>query len=54
MLNRDLKIENIIPLCPFCEQEIKNLIVVKEDRFVERIRVYCCPHCHKIVGICDI
>ena len=38
------------PICPHCEVKLDRLIEVKEGWFADR-RVFCCPHCFKIVGI---
>ncbi|MBF0198099.1 MAG: hypothetical protein HQL32_10320 [Planctomycetes bacterium] len=45
-----IKSEDITPLCPFCEKEVDELIEVKRGWFSIN-RVFCCPHCRKIVGI---
>jgi len=46
-----VKIEKkqIEPVCPFCEKTVKKLIEVKRGWFAIN-RVFCCPHCSKIVG----
>jgi hypothetical protein len=46
-----LKIERraIDPICPHCEVPLKKLIQVKR-RFFALNRVFCCPHCRKILG----
>jgi hypothetical protein len=40
----------LTPICPFCEKEVDRLIEVKKGYFTTK-RVYCCPHCRKIVGV---
>lgn len=40
----------IKPICPHCETEVDRLIEVKEGWFADK-RVYCCPHCKKILGV---
>lgn len=47
-----LKIERraIDPICPYCEAPLKKLILVKRGFFTIN-RVFCCPHCRKILGI---
>ena len=47
-----VKIEkgDITPKCPHCEKEVKKLIQVNRGWFATN-RVFCCPHCRKIVGI---
>ena len=47
-----LKIEKkeMKPKCPHCEKYIDKLIEVKRGAFKIN-RVFCCPNCHKIVGI---
>ncbi|MFQ5745000.1 MAG: hypothetical protein ACE5HV_15645 [Acidobacteriota bacterium] len=42
--------EEIKPVCPFCEIALEKLVEVKSGWFA-RNRVYCCPHCRKIVGV---
>jgi hypothetical protein len=42
--------EDITPVCPHCEKELEKLIEVSRGFFSVN-RVYCCPHCHKIVGM---
>ena len=42
--------ETIRPICPHCEKEVDHLVEVKEGYFTTK-RVYCCPHCKKIVGV---
>ena len=37
-------------VCPFCERKLEKLVEVKKG-FFETNRVFCCPHCHKIVGM---
>ena len=48
-----IKSEKITPVCPFCENEIDNLVEVKNDHFLslEINRVFCCPICRKILGL---
>jgi len=45
-----IETKDITPVCPFCEKEVKKLIEVKRGMFKIN-RVFCCPHCNKIVGI---
>ena len=42
--------EEITPVCPHCEEELDRLIEVDRGWFYVN-RVFCCPHCRKIVGI---
>ena len=42
--------EEIRPVCPFCERKLDRLVEVKRGWFSVN-RVFCCPHCKKIVGI---
>ena len=46
----DIQKENITPICPFCEREVDRLIEVQRGWFSIN-RVFCCPHCKKIVGM---
>ena len=37
------------PICPYCNEEIeylKNIIILTKFQ----MRVFLCPHCHKILG----
>ena len=47
-----VKIEKqaIDPVCPYCEKKLRKLIEVNRGWFSIN-RVFCCPHCHKIVGM---
>ncbi len=38
------------PVCPHCGQEVDRLLEVKGGWFDTK-RIYCCPHCRKIVGV---
>ncbi len=42
--------KDIKPVCPFCEAKLENLVLVNSGWFSTH-RVYCCPKCHKIVGM---
>ncbi|MCF7972851.1 MAG: hypothetical protein K9N55_03450 [Phycisphaerae bacterium] len=42
--------KDIVPVCPFCEKKVEELIEVVRGWFSIN-RVFCCPHCHKIVGL---
>ena len=42
--------EDIHPICPHCEEEVEKLIEVDRGWFYIN-RVFCCPHCRKIVGM---
>jgi len=42
--------QDIRPVCPFCEAQLDRLVEVKGGWFSDK-RVYCCPLCHKILGI---
>ena len=42
--------EDIRPVCPHCEATVDRLLEVHRGWFTIN-RVFCCPHCHKIVGI---
>ncbi len=42
--------EDVNPVCPFCERTLDKLTEVKRGWFAIN-RVFCCPHCRKIVGI---
>ena len=38
------------PICPFCEAPVDRLLEVNRGWFSVN-RVFCCPHCHKIVAM---
>jgi uncharacterized protein with PIN domain len=38
------------PLCPHCEGSISTLVKVTHGH-MEKHKIYCCPHCRKILGI---
>jgi len=42
--------KKITPVCPYCEQKVSRLIEVNRGWFSVN-RVFCCPHCHKIVAM---
>ncbi len=42
--------EDIKPVCPHCQMKLAKLVEVKRGWFSIN-RVFCCPHCHKILGI---
>jgi len=42
--------KDIVPVCPFREKQLEKLIEVRRGWFITN-RVFCCPHCHKIVGL---
>ena len=46
----DVEKEDITPVCPHCEQELKKIIEVNRG-FFSVVRVYCCPHCRKVLGV---
>ena len=46
-----IKKEDINPIYSFCEREVDQLIEVKRDGWFSINRVFCCPHCNKIVGL---
>ena len=40
----------VSPVCPHCEREVDHLVEVDRGWFAVN-RVFCCPHCHKILGM---
>ena len=46
----EIKKEDITPVCPHCEKKIETLVEVRRGMF-SISRVFCCPRCHKIVGM---
>jgi hypothetical protein len=45
--------KKMTPVCPFCEKPIEHLVEVNRGPFA-LVKVYCCPHCHKIVGMTEV
>ena len=45
-----IEIEDIKPICPHCEKKLDQLVEVKRGLFKIN-RVFCCPECHKILGL---
>jgi len=43
--------EEIKPKCPHCEKEVERLVEIKTGAWFSINRVYCYPHCKKIVGM---
>ena len=44
--------EDIKPVCPHCSQMVEEIIEVKRNWGALAInRIFCCPHCHKILGM---
>ncbi|GMV92175.1 MAG: hypothetical protein AMXMBFR82_19530 [Candidatus Hydrogenedentota bacterium] len=46
--------ENEFPLCPHCEQELREIVARQFDKGFFKVTdkyVYFCPHCHKTLGI---
>ena len=41
---------DLTPVCPHCEKDVDTLVEVKRGWFSIN-RVFCCPHCRKIVGM---
>lgn len=54
MENRGKKLEiekaELTPVCPHCEAKVDRLIEVSRGFFAIN-RVFCCPKCHKILGM---
>ncbi len=46
----DIISKKIKPICPHCEEKLDNIILVNHGFFSAKV-VYCCPECHKIVGV---
>lgn len=43
--------EEITPICPHCSMPMDRLVQVKGSSFFVTHRVFCCPHCRKVVGV---
>jgi hypothetical protein len=46
----DIERADITPICPHCEHKVNKLIEVSRGYFAVN-RVFCCPRCHKILGM---
>lgn len=42
--------EEIDPICPFCDAKLDRLVQVSRGWFAIN-RVFCCPHCRKVLGM---
>ena len=42
--------EKIVPVCPYCEKKLQHMIEVDRG-FWTLNRVFCCPHCSKVLGV---
>ena len=42
--------QEFTPKCPHCERTVEKLVEVDRGWFFVQ-RVFCCPHCQKIVGM---
>ena len=42
--------KEVVPICPFCEEKVQELVEVKRGAFAVH-NVFCCPHSHKILGM---
>jgi len=42
--------KDIKPICPHCEAPLSKLVLVDMGWFATH-RVYCCPHCRKVLGM---
>ena len=49
----DIVEKKFVPLCPHCEKPVKKLVEVNRGWFA-LVKVYCCPHCKKIVGMTEV
>ena len=40
------------PVCPHCEKQLDKLLARSlQASILSRRLVYCCPHCHKVLGV---
>jgi uncharacterized protein with PIN domain len=42
---------NVIPLCPFCEAELRTINYTELRAFLGRRYIYFCPDCRKVLGV---
>ena len=46
--------KDITPICPHCEQELEEVIRIKDAKlFLLKGFCYVCPHCKKVLGFAD-
>ena len=43
--------KDITPVCPYCEKEVEEVVEASRQGVFVVTRIYCCPHCHKILSI---
>lgn len=43
--------QDVIPLCPFCEAELRTISYTELRAVLGRRYMYFCPHCRKVLGI---
>jgi uncharacterized protein with PIN domain len=51
-----LNVDNVNPLCPHCEEELAEVLRVKDQKGLFQGRYgycYMCPHCRKVLGFAD-
>ena len=42
---------DIIPICPFCEAELRTISYNELRAFLGRRYIYFCPNCRKVLGL---
>jgi uncharacterized protein with PIN domain len=42
---------DVIPICPFCEAELRTISFSALRAFLGRRYIYFCPHCRKVLGL---
>lgn len=48
-----LKREDLTPICPYCETELKDIYYQEKGPgfLASKTVVYFCPHCNKVLGV---
>ena len=42
---------DIIPICPYCETELRTISYNELRAFLGRRYIYFCPNCRKVLGL---
>lgn len=43
--------DSVVPVCPHCEKEVKNILVTAISSTFGKRYAYYCEHCKKIFGV---
>jgi len=42
---------DVIPICPYCEAELRTISYNELRAFLGRRYIYFCPYCRKVLGL---